>query len=197
MTGHEYPAPHILASPPGTQAPAHYINYTPDTNEVHGPGSLAPQDRLNYSLLPHDDLRPKSMGAGVDWGRTVGPGIANPGMPPGSEQGGRYSPTQALRDNTFSPGQPPIAQHPFGTGPGPQIQAAGPDIRDFDQRVAFVAADRFSVPGRFNIGRMRHVEIDVSELPIALLEHHDFCRRLDDVERVTGQKHVGDAARHA
>jgi hypothetical protein len=142
LAGLERPQPHILSSPPGTQAPTHLINYTPDTNEVHGPGSIAPVDKLNYSLMPHDaDLgsAPKvptgmGMGAGIDWGNTQGPGIASPGSPPGATGNGRYAPAQSARDNSFSPGQPPISAHPYGTGPGPQLQATGPEVRNFDQR---------------------------------------------------------------
>jgi hypothetical protein len=136
MDGLTHPQPHVLASPPGTQAPAHLINYTPDTNEVHGPGVLAPSDKLNYSLMPHD--AGMGMGAGVDWGMTMGPGIASPGSPPGTTGNGRYAPAQSARDNSFSPGQPPISAHPYGTGPGPQLQATGPETRDFSQRGSMV-----------------------------------------------------------
>jgi murein DD-endopeptidase MepM/ murein hydrolase activator NlpD len=54
LTGLERKPPSILASPPGTPAPVHAINYTPSTGEVHQPGVLAPIDQLNYSLLPAD-----------------------------------------------------------------------------------------------------------------------------------------------
>jgi hypothetical protein len=154
----------------------HLINYTPDTGEVHGPGRLAPVDKHNYSLMPHDadmgagqGASPQSgdptmsglqdqwarqqhearnapvpwqstltsgagMGAGIDWGNTQGPAVSSPGSPPGASGTGRYAPAQAARDNVFSPGQPPMAAHPYGTGPGPQLQATGPETRDFAQR---------------------------------------------------------------
>ena len=62
MTGLEHPQPHVLSSPPGTRAPIGLINYTPKTGEVHAPGVPAPEDELNYSLMPHDS----DMGAGAD-----------------------------------------------------------------------------------------------------------------------------------
>lgn len=42
----------VLHSPAGTPAPRHLINYTPATQEVHGPGMLAPVNHDNLSLVP-------------------------------------------------------------------------------------------------------------------------------------------------
>ena len=53
-----------------------------------------------------------------------------------------------------------------------------------DERVAaFVTADRFSVPGRFDIGRMRHIQVDMAHLRPGRHDHHDLVRQLIDEER--------------
>src|SRR5262245_55149338 len=159
MDGLERPAPHILASPPGTSAPIGLINYTPKTGEVHAPGVPAPEHELNYSLMPHN------MGAGADapmgqftpylagapgareplsgmvqpsWVQGPGAGADAPpgvGIPPGGEAlTGRYGTAANMRANTFSPGQPPLSPAPYGVGPGPRLQASGPAVRPFEQR---------------------------------------------------------------
>jgi hypothetical protein len=123
MDGLERQQPHIVASPPGTRAPTHLINYTPKTGEVHAPGVPAPEHELNYSLMPHDGI-----GAGAD----TPPGV---GIPPGGENmTGRYANNANMRANTFSPGQPPLSPTPYGVGPGPRLQASGPAERPFEQR---------------------------------------------------------------
>ena len=52
-----------------------------------------------------------------------------------------------------------------------------------DQSVAFVMADRFAVPGRFRILRMRHIGIDVPDLLVALEDDQNLLRPLNEVER--------------
>ena len=123
------PGFHVLASPPGEQAPIDHINYTPATNEVHDRGTMAPKDKLNYTLLPTDALHGKSpgMGMGADYGTA----------PPGQSLfGGRYASAPSTQHNTFSPGQPPLSPHPYGTGPGPQTNVSGAGPRPFAERAS-------------------------------------------------------------
>src|SRR5258706_13739968 len=44
----------------------------------------------------------------------------------------------------------------------------------YHERIALVMPDRFSVPGRFRIRRMRHVEMDAPHLMVALRDDHAF-----------------------
>lgn len=87
---------HMLVSPPGTQAPADAINYTPQTREIHPAGETAPAQHLNLSMVPvnspyqsaprapdvspmqsgDDILRAIGLGAGGD--RRVGVGDDRP-----------------------------------------------------------------------------------------------------------------------
>src|SRR6267142_3247184 len=65
-------------------------------------------------------------------------------------------------------------------GKGPVGLANGID----DEGVAaFVMADRFSVPGRFRIGRMRHVEVDMAHLRPGRHDGHDLVWPLIDEKR--------------
>src|SRR6516165_9375388 len=62
-------------------------------------------------------------------------------------------------------------------GKGPVSLANGID----DEGVAaFVMADRFSVPGRFDIGRMRHVQVDMAHLRPVLHDDHNLIWQLID-----------------
>lgn len=49
---------HALVSPPGTAAPPHRINYTPKTREVSAPGTQAPIDQTNLTLMPERNMNP-------------------------------------------------------------------------------------------------------------------------------------------
>src|SRR5215471_10802688 len=72
-----------------------------------------------------------------------------------------------------------------------------PDRIDHE-RIAFVVADRLAIPGRLPIGRMGYVEIDMPDLLIIRIDHYDFLRRLDEVERLEAvQMKSGNARRHA
>jgi hypothetical protein len=53
-----------------------------------------------------------------------------------------------------------------------------------DKRIPFVMADRFSIPGRFDDVRVRHVEIDIPDLVVHLRDEQHFLRTLDDVQRL-------------
>jgi hypothetical protein len=43
-----------------------------------------------------------------------------------------------------------------------------------DQHIALVMADRFSVPGGFRVGRMRHVHVDMADRMIGFRDHDDL-----------------------
>jgi hypothetical protein len=60
-----------------------------------------------------------------------------------------------------------------------------------DEGVADVTPDRFSIPGRFRIGRMRHVEPDVTRA--SRQEKHDFLGRLDDMHEARVEMEGGNA----
>src|SRR5258706_15467442 len=59
-------------------------------------------------------------------------------------------------------GEPTRGRRQIAVDEGLVVQADGID----DERIAVVAADRFTVPGRLRIGRMRHVEIDMADLKV-------------------------------
>src|SRR5580658_10298557 len=51
----------------------------------------------------------------------------------------------------------------------------------YDEGVpAFVMADRFSVPGRFNVSRMRHIQVDMAHLRPGLHDDHNLIWSLID-----------------
>jgi len=134
-------SPHILASPPGVAAPINAINYTPKTGEVHQPGAMAPVHELNYSLMPQGtvgDRPPHGMGNGGESGMGAGvsptAGTANPVIPGQERLTGRYNPAASMATGTQSPGQPPLRQSPFGTGPGPRAAPSGPASAAFGSR---------------------------------------------------------------
>ena len=124
-------SPHIMASPPGTPAPVHAINYTPKTGEIHHPGTLAPVHELNYSLIPHGGLGGgNEYGAGLDSRAGAGPPLT-----PGQEQmTGRYGAPASMASGTYQPGAPPMRPSPYGTGPGPRNAPSGPMPSAFGQR---------------------------------------------------------------
>ena len=114
--------PHILASPPGTQAPVGAINYTPKTNQIHPPGMAAPPGEMNYSLLPSG-------------GMGMGAGAANYDVAPsGAGAFPRYSSPPSEVRNTFQAGAPPLSPNPYGTGPSNRTIVSGAGSRPFSQR---------------------------------------------------------------
>jgi len=134
-------SPHILASPPGVAAPINAINYTPKTGEVHQPGAMAPVHELNYSLMPQGtvgDRPPQGMGNGGESGMGAGvsptAGAANPVIPGQERLTGRYNPGASMATGQQSPGQPPLRQSPFSTGPGPRAAPTGPASAAFGNR---------------------------------------------------------------
>jgi hypothetical protein len=142
----QQPGFHILASPPGEQAPIQHINYTPATQEVHQRGAMAPAEHLNYTLLPNDAVPSTMQGAGG--GFSQGAGIT--GSPMGSGQGGaptppilqsgggspvlpgqerlegRYGVPGSMASGQVTPGAPPARVGPYSTGPNPRIATSGP-----------------------------------------------------------------------
>jgi len=130
-------SPHILASPPGVAAPINAINYTPKTGEVHQPGAMAPVHELNYSLMPQGTVgdRPQGMGNGNQgMGAGVGPVGQSPVIPGQEHITGRYSPGASMATGSQSPGQPPLRQSPYSTGPGPRSAPTGPASAAFGNR---------------------------------------------------------------
>lgn len=144
VTSGRQPGFHILASPPGEQAPIQHINYTPSTNEVHGPGSMAPHDQLNYTLMPSEAVPSQMPGAGG--GFSQGAGIT--GSPMGSGQGGapvpvipgqeriagRYGVPGSMASGQTRPGGPPTDPSPYLAGPGPRLAATGARNAPFEAR---------------------------------------------------------------
>jgi len=148
VTSGRQPGFHILASPPGEQAPIQHINYTPATNEVHGPGSMAPHDQLNYTLMPSEAVPSQMPGAGG--GFSQGAGIT--GSPMGSGQTGAVVPGHDRVDSRYGApglaagvpgsmatgqthaGTPPVSPLPYTTGPGPRTASTGAYVAPFQAR---------------------------------------------------------------
>src|SRR5258706_8736246 len=82
-------------------------------------------------------------------------------------------------------GEPTRGRRQIAVDEGLVVQADGID----DERIAVVAADRFTVPGRLRIGRMRHVEIDMADLMVALPGHQNLSWALDDVNGLHAVEH--------
>jgi hypothetical protein len=176
------PGFHILTSPPGQQAPIQHINYTPATNEVHGRGVLAPQDQLNYTLLP-DEAVPNSMvGAGGGFsagaGANIGTGMVGAGQAhgtppitptvPGQERvTGRYAPPASMASGQTSPGTPPLRPNPYLTGPAPRPSPSSPMQATFSNRsqMAGVNAGWGRDAGRGAVGTGQEAN-PLSQLPI-------------------------------
>src|SRR5258708_32398629 len=60
------------------------------------------------------------------------------------------------------------------------------------ERVAFIMADRFAIPGRLWSRRMEPVDIDAPYLRVARKDHRDLFRCLEEIDRLeTTVRHEG------
>src|SRR5438105_2418424 len=64
--------------------------------------------------------------------------------------------------------------------PGPFIDSDGVD----DQRIAFVMADGFAIPGRLDVLGMLVRQVDAANIIEACQYHHHFLRPLNEIHRL-------------
>jgi len=139
---------------PGVLAPIDKLNYSlVPHDELQAGGNVSPPGQppqgggpaagtgLSSALQPANAGQRvqsnvwKNTGQGGSMGMGADSIVASPGTPAGTDGlMGRYGENAALRTNQFSPGQPPLSPTPYGTGPGPRVQASGPTARPVEQR---------------------------------------------------------------
>src|SRR5215471_7366426 len=140
--------------PPGVLAPIDKLNYSlVPHDELQAGGNVSPPGQppqggglqagqgLSQMLQPQrtSPNTPSNVWKNTGQGGAMGTGadsiVQSPGTPAGTDGlTGRYGESATLRTNAFSPGQPPLSPNPYGTGPGPRVQASGPTTRPVEQR---------------------------------------------------------------
>src|SRR5215471_561010 len=147
--------------PPGVLAPIDKLNYSlVPHDELQAGGQLSPPGQppqppqaegggdagsmlsqatqsqgQPQAISPRSSNVWKNTGQGGSMGMGADSIVASPGTPAGMDGlTGRYGEAATLRTNAFSPGQPPLSPNPYGTGPGPRVQASGPITRPVEQR---------------------------------------------------------------
>jgi cell wall-associated NlpC family hydrolase len=104
----------VVMSPPGTPAPMGMYNYTPKSREVHQPGSQAPVDETQLSLVPAGGSPSSPAGATAPV-----PAPSPPGVPPPGGSGMAAPPPPTPPGAPPSPRPSAPGMHPGGGAPPP------------------------------------------------------------------------------
>ena len=139
----------LMVSPPGVQAPADSINYTPDTGEVSPPGAQADPSRTNLSMVPS---RPGP----------TGPDPSADALSTAQVQ----PPEQAIRSLLAVLGGGPLGRRPVPNGaPGVPPAGVGQDVGVGDDP-QYLAMPHVSAPRTVPLGQSLSVMSSPKPIPV-------------------------------